>query len=463
MASTGNVFPGTGENNTGTGATAWTNPGNIVSDNTTDASCNAAATSQYLVARNFNFASIPDGSLIQGITVRIEASESSTGSETLNARLQDDAGALVGNTKTASINGTGKTVYTYGATNDAWAAGLTAAKVKNANFGVRFWFTTAHNIAVDYVTLAVEYLAPHTGTLSVSESGADTLASSGHVYVRGALSGSESGSDSLSASGTVQDPQASGTLAVTESGGDSFAGTGNVLIRGAMNATESADSVAVSGKVLVTGAASAVESGSDTLSATGGVQVRGALAASESGSDTASAAGTVAIRGTFAALEQGGDIFLGSGSQVTMGALNATEGATDSFAGSGAVPIRGTVAISEAADTLAAVGMVAWPAIEGMLQASESGNDGITVSGRILIIGALAATETGQDGFSGTSGSAVRFPLAGITQSRPIVGSRRYFSIPLVPQRPIEGQLGRPAIIQQPGARPNNGRKRTYP
>jgi hypothetical protein len=400
MASTGNLFPGTGENNAGIGATAWTNPGNVVSDNTTDASCNAAASSQYLIARNFNLAAVPDDSLILGITVRIEASESSTGSETLNARLQDDAGALVGNAKTASINGTGKTVYTYGGAADVWGAGLTAAKVKNANFGVRFWFTTAHNIAVDYVTLAVEYLAPITGALSVSDSGTDTLASAGDVYVNGALSASESGGDSLSASGTVQDAQASGSLAVTESGSDSFTAAGNVRIQGNMAAIESADTAALAG----------------------GVQILGALAASDNSSDTASAAGNVAIRGSFSAIELGDDLFLGSGSQVTIGALNATEGATDSFAGYGAVPISGAASITESADTLAGTGSVAWPAVEGILQGSESGSDGIAVTGRILIMGAMTTTESGQDGFIATSGTAIRFPLAGTPIVRPLNG-----------------------------------------
>lgn len=163
MANTGNIFPGTGENNAGIGATAWVSPGNIVSDNATDSTCTAAASSQYLVARNFNFASVPTNATIAGIVVRIEASESSTGAETLNAKIQDDTGALVGDTKTASINGTSKTVYTYGTTSDVWTSAPTGNKVHDADWGVRFWYTTAHNIAVDYVTMALEYTVPGPG------------------------------------------------------------------------------------------------------------------------------------------------------------------------------------------------------------------------------------------------------------------------------------------------------------
>jgi hypothetical protein len=158
VSSTGNVFAGTGENNAGIGATAWTNPGNIGAQDGSEATCNAGASSQYLVARNFGLA-VPGGSSIQGITVRVEASEHTAGAEVLNARLQDDTGTLVGLTKGNSLNGTTKAVYTYGAASDQWGLGstLTAAMVNDADFGVRLWFTTAHDVRVDYVTLAVEY------------------------------------------------------------------------------------------------------------------------------------------------------------------------------------------------------------------------------------------------------------------------------------------------------------------
>jgi hypothetical protein len=154
--STGNVFPGTGANNAGIGATAWTNPTNIVSDNATDASCSAGASSQYLVASNFGF-SVPTGATILGITVRIEAAESSAGTESLNAQLQNESATLFGSSKATTISGTGATVYTYGTSADLWGATLTPAIVNDIDFGVRFWYTTAHNMTVDYVTVAVEY------------------------------------------------------------------------------------------------------------------------------------------------------------------------------------------------------------------------------------------------------------------------------------------------------------------
>lgn len=164
MPNTGNVFCGTGENNNGIGATAWSTPTNLTSDNGSDATCNAAASSQYLVARNFNFDIITDIAKIFGVLARVEASEHSTGTEPLLAQLQNDAGTLFGSSKSTSnegsISGTTKAVYTYGSISDLWGLTqetLTAAIVKNANFGVRFWFTTAHDIRIDYVTLAIEY------------------------------------------------------------------------------------------------------------------------------------------------------------------------------------------------------------------------------------------------------------------------------------------------------------------
>lgn len=156
MASTGNIFPSTGENNAGIGATAWADPGNVVSDNATDSICVAAASSQYLVARNFNFGIATDATIL-GVTARIEASEHSGGTESLNARLQDDGGALVGSSKANTISGTAKAVYTYGGVADLWGATLTPAIVNDVDFGVRFWFTTAHEVRVDYVTVAIEY------------------------------------------------------------------------------------------------------------------------------------------------------------------------------------------------------------------------------------------------------------------------------------------------------------------
>lgn len=161
MGNTGNIFPGTGANDAGIGATGWTTPENIVSDNGSDATCAAAASSQYLVAKNFNFGPLPSNATIKGVLVRVEASEHSGGTEPLLAQLQDASGALFGSSKSASnegnISGTTKAVYTYGSTSDLWGAALTPAIVNDADFGVRLWFTTAHDIRIDFVTMQIQY------------------------------------------------------------------------------------------------------------------------------------------------------------------------------------------------------------------------------------------------------------------------------------------------------------------
>lgn len=158
MPSTGNTFPGTGENIDRAGSNAWTTPGNITADDAADATLNAAG-SDYLVARNFGF-SIPAGATIDGITVRVEASEHSGGTESLNARLQDDGAALVGSSKANTLNGTAKAVYTYGDAADVWGASLTSTIVNDPDFGVRLWYTTSHDVRIDFVTLAVDYTEP---------------------------------------------------------------------------------------------------------------------------------------------------------------------------------------------------------------------------------------------------------------------------------------------------------------
>lgn len=154
--STGNVFTGLGSNNNSIGATAWTNPNNITADDNAVASNTAAASSWNLYAQSFNF-NIPQNAKILGITVRIGAAESSTGSETFFAQLLGTGGTIIGSSKSVSLNGTSETIYTYGGSTDVWGATLTTAIVNHSNFGVAFWYTTSHSITVDWVTMSVDY------------------------------------------------------------------------------------------------------------------------------------------------------------------------------------------------------------------------------------------------------------------------------------------------------------------
>lgn len=162
LTSTGNTFCGTGESLAIGGRTAWTSPGNIVSDNTTDATCNAGSGSDYLVARNFGFA-LPSGVSIIGITVISEASEHSGGTESVNCVLQNASGTIIGTAKALTYSGTGKSIYTYGGAADLWGTNvgdLTEAVVEDPDFGARLYFNTSHDVRIDYVQIAVEYQTP---------------------------------------------------------------------------------------------------------------------------------------------------------------------------------------------------------------------------------------------------------------------------------------------------------------
>lgn len=164
MATTTATLVGTGESVARGAGTAWTNPGNITADDTSYATCASGSSgSAYLVARNLGF-SIPTGATIDGVTVVVNGSEHSAGSETVSAQLQDDSAALVGSAKTLSWTGTAKTNYTYGGSADKWGATLTPAIVNDPDFGVRIWYTTTHSVEVDYVTIEVTYTPAAGGT-----------------------------------------------------------------------------------------------------------------------------------------------------------------------------------------------------------------------------------------------------------------------------------------------------------
>jgi hypothetical protein len=139
VANTGNVFPGSGTNvDFGGTSNAWTSPGNIVSDNATDTT--GLCPTDYLIASTFGFA-IPSNATILGVTVRVEASETGTGSTTYEIQLNSAATpTLIGASKTSStVNGTTKVIQTFGGIADRWSATLTPSIVNGSGFGVSLW------------------------------------------------------------------------------------------------------------------------------------------------------------------------------------------------------------------------------------------------------------------------------------------------------------------------------------
>lgn len=176
----------------------------------------------------------------------------------------------------------------------------------------------------------------------------------------------------------------------------------------------------------VTGSLAVTESGPDTLSGSGNVIVSGALASAETGSDTAAASGIVIVSGAFAATE-GSDTLAGAGTIKVLGTFAATEAGADGLAGVGAVLVQGVLAGTDSGqDTIAAAGTVANTVFTGSMAASETGADTIVVTGVVLIRGALSVTETGADTFAASSSADVQYPLAGVTQARPIITDQQY-------------------------------------
>ncbi len=174
MATAGPNFPGTAATlaNAGTSenAEAWVSPGNIVSDNATEATITAATydspdISQLLVASNFGFAI--SAASVDGITVEIDRRSIIAGSGA-DFRVQLATGTtfatLVGTNKAATATTWPSTtaVASYGGVADTWSAGLTAAQVNDPGFAVML-STSAKianaDIGVDFIRVTITYTA----------------------------------------------------------------------------------------------------------------------------------------------------------------------------------------------------------------------------------------------------------------------------------------------------------------
>ena len=170
--STGFIVASAGTNvNDGTG-TAWTNPGNITTDDNVRANCNRTTNgnSQFLYG-TFDLSTVPDGATITGVEVRINRGYSSTAEpqqvRDLELSLTKDGSAVVGDNKGATSTDwpTAEASATYGASDDLWGTTLTAAEVKAATFGVMlevdFVITggASTNARVDWISINIHYEA----------------------------------------------------------------------------------------------------------------------------------------------------------------------------------------------------------------------------------------------------------------------------------------------------------------
>lgn len=173
MAASGPKYPGTVANlsNAGTAETAelWTNTGNVVSDNATEASIVAATydspdISQILVCSNFGFA-IPTDATITGILVEIDRRSIIAGSGQ-DFRVQLATGVafanLIGANKadTALTWPSTSTLKTYGGSSDMWTSSLTPAQANAAGFAVMVStkaLIANADVGIDYVRVTITY------------------------------------------------------------------------------------------------------------------------------------------------------------------------------------------------------------------------------------------------------------------------------------------------------------------
>ena len=163
----GPLYPSIGANYS-YGGTDWTNPSDIVSDNSTFASVatGGGSGSSNLTGTSFGF-SIPSGATIDGIKVEIKRYEgaASHNMEDVNVVIRK-ANSTFGSTNKATYTEfpTVSAYETYGGVSDLWGETWTPSDINNANFGIGFssnnGFTSSGTAYVDTMRITVSYTVP---------------------------------------------------------------------------------------------------------------------------------------------------------------------------------------------------------------------------------------------------------------------------------------------------------------
>jgi len=154
---------GTGANVTGVGTVAWSNPGNVISNDNTYATVAVNnSTSNYLQATNYGF-SIPTEATITGITVTIGRYGTTGGGQDIRDNVVKliKAGSVVGtNLAVTTTDWTGtETAVVYGGTTNLWGITLTPADINASDFGVALAVnsTNSRTASIDYMQISVTY------------------------------------------------------------------------------------------------------------------------------------------------------------------------------------------------------------------------------------------------------------------------------------------------------------------
>jgi len=181
-------------NQTGVGTVAWTSPGNATASDTayaTQGSVKGNITTNYLKCTGFNFAAVPVGATISGITVYVTR-------KTNGGTIRDAFVYLVkaGSISTA-YNGATATNYTkadvaemHGGASSMWGVAWTDADLKLSTFGVAYSAknisTTSNSkrtVSVNFIQVRVDYAATSTDHVSVSAANVGSTCTLSNVTV----------------------------------------------------------------------------------------------------------------------------------------------------------------------------------------------------------------------------------------------------------------------------------------
>ena len=434
MATAGPRYPGTTASEIGpSGDNNWISTSPITADDGTEAQITAATYdagdhSYRLKATNFGFdADVPAGATINGITVEIDRRDFAGDAQDQEVRLYDSTATLVGDDKqTADSWPATLTIATYGGAADTWNAGLDAADIRSAGFGVALIVlanSANTDIGVDFIRVTVDYTAaPTSGTgavsvpvVTVAGTGALVLTGTGAVTVPAATVAG-TGEEVLTATGAVSvgaptvagtgdhtAPTMTGTGAVTV-GAPTVSGVGAHPFTATGSVTVGAPTVAGTGELVltatgaITGQAPTVAgSGAEILTGTGAVTVPPPTVAGAGdhteGTPNPTGTGAIAVPSA-AVVGAGAEVFTASGA-ITSAAPTVAGVGELIFTATGAIGVPAVLAVGSGALVLTGSGAIAVPVatIVGVGETSQS----VTGTGAIT---APAATVAG----SGTGG-----------------------------------------------------------
>lgn len=156
-----------------TAATLLSSVANLASSNNSYATYTSPNTQKYnFDCTAFDFSSLPDGSIITGFELLVEAKEAGlAGTTTL---YEGDARIIVNGSTvgTSPTNATTITLTTSDASNscgadgDLWGtSGISASDMKLSNSGVRVVISIgiSERVDIDYISLKIYYLPPSSG------------------------------------------------------------------------------------------------------------------------------------------------------------------------------------------------------------------------------------------------------------------------------------------------------------